>query len=207
MFSILPKEMKFFDMFDQQADNLMKASSCFRDIVASGNFDDKAIQVMRDIEHVCDDVTHDIIDKLNRTFITPFDREDIHALAHEMDNVVDNIYTITKRMKLYKLNVIDSDMIQFSKLIDNSVVALANALKGLRNHKDTKTISDLCIEINKLENDGDYLRDQVIGRLLDEYTDPIQLIKWKEVYEGAETVLDICEDVANVVESILVKQG
>lgn len=206
-FSLLPKEIKFFDLFDEQAKILVTASACFLDLVNGAGFDDAGIQKMRDIEHTCDNVTHDIIEKLNRTFITPFDREDIHALAHEVDNVVDMLFTISKRIWLYKLNSVDRDLIQFAQLINQSVNSLAKALNGLRDQKNTKPIKEHCIEINRLENLGDQLRDAVIGRLFDNSGDPISIFKWKEIFEGAETVLDICEDVANVIESIMVKQA
>lgn len=206
-FSFIPKEIKFFDLFDQQAIYINKAAAIFKELVLNGRFDDEGIARMRDIEHDCDNVTHDIIDKLNRTFITPFDREDIHALAHELDNVVDILYATSKRMRLYQLNVINQDMIKFSEIIEESIAHLAKALNGLRDSKNPRSIMDSCIEINRLENVGDLLRDAVIGELFNNVTDPITVIKWKEVVEGAETVLDICEDVANVIESILVKQG
>jgi hypothetical protein len=110
-------------------------------------------------------------------------------------------------MRLYQLNVINQDMIKFSEIIEESIAHLAKALNGLRDSKNPRGIMDSCIEINRLENVGDLLRDAVIGELFNNVTDPIAVIKWKEVVEGAETVLDICEDVANVIESILVKQG
>jgi hypothetical protein len=163
---------------------------------------------MRSIEHHCDEITHEIIDKLNRTFITPFDREDIYALAHRFDSVVDIIHAITKRLLLYNLhNDINEDLIRFSDLIQQSVTALASAVKGLRNLKNSKLISAACIEINRLENLGDHLRDEVIGKLFDNSFDPLYVIKWKDIFQDAETTLDQCEDVANVIEAIMVKQG
>jgi uncharacterized protein len=206
-FSLLPKEFQFFVYFDKQASWAVEASKFFRELAMSGNFGDESIQRMTEIEHRCDDVTHEIINKLNMTFITPFDREDIHALAHEMDNIVDMIHTIAKSMRLYKLNVADPDLIQFSEIILKSVSAVAKAVNGLRDHKKPQSIIDNCIDVNKFENEGDVLRDIVIAKLFDSNLDPITIIKWKEIYQNAETVLDQCEDVANVVESILVKQA
>ena len=115
--------------------------------------------------------------------------------------------TITKRILLYKLNGVDPGLKQFSVIIHQSVLSLAKMLNGLRDSKNMKPIIEHCIEVNRLENEGDQLRDQVIGKLFDNSGDPVLIFKWKEIYEGAETVLDVCEDVANVVESILVKQG
>ena len=162
---------------------------------------------MRELEHECDAITHNIIDKLNRTFITPFDREDIHALAHQLDNVTDMLYTTSKRLRLYKLQKKNNDLIQFGELIVQSVKSLETAVKGLRHHKSPKAINDACIEINEIENQGDHLRDDVILKLFEKTKDPITIIKWKEIFEAVETILDVCEDIANLIDSIIVKHG
>ena len=196
-FSLLPKEHQFFDLFDKMADASVDASRLFKKLAREGTFDQEAIERMSSIEHHCDEITHEIIDKLNRTFITPFDREDIYALAHRFDGVVDIIHAITKRMLLYNLhNEINQDLIRFTDLIDHSVAALATAVRGVRNLKNSKLISDACIEINRLENLGDHLRDEVIGKLFDNSFDPLYIIKWKDIFQDAETALDQCEDVA-----------
>ncbi len=206
-FSLLPKEFQFFVLFDKQASWAVEAAKFFKELAMSGKFDDEGIQRMHDIEHKCDDVTHEIIHSLNKTFITPFDREDIHALAHEMDSIVDIIHTMAKRMRLYKLQVVNQELIQFAEIIEKSVGALARAINAMREMKSSQVVLENCIEINRLENVGDQLRDMVIGKLFDNEHDPVSIIKWKEIYQDAETVLDQCEDVANVVESILVKQA
>jgi predicted phosphate transport protein (TIGR00153 family) len=206
-FRFIPQEVKFFDMFDQQAAKIIIAAETFKNLASKGKWDDEAIARMRDLEHECDSITHDIIDKLNRTFITPFDREDIHQLAHELDNVVDMLYTTSKRLRLYKLKTISQELIQFSELIVQSVNSLGKAITAMRNHKNPKDVYEACIEVNKIENMGDLLWDSSILKLFDHTKDPIKIIKWKEIFECVETVLDICEDIANVIESILVKQG
>ncbi len=203
----LPKEYQFFDLFDKQAGFAVEAANLFKELASGGKFDDDSANRMHDIEHSCDDVTHDIINKLNRTFITPFDREDIHALAHELDTVIDLINTTTSRMRLFKLSKVNKKLIQFSDLIEQSVGALAKAVKSLRDAKRHHEVNQYCIEINRLENLGDQLRDESIGDLFANSKDPIHIIKWKEIFTEAETVLDACEDVANIVESILVKQA
>lgn len=205
--SFLPKEYKFFDMFDKLAAMAVNASRYFRDLTLSGKFDEESVQKMRTIENQADEVTHDIINKLNLTFITPFDREDIHSLAHQLDGVIDNINTIVNRMRLYNLQVVNNDLIHFAEVIEKSIAALEKAVNGLRNIKNTQQILEYCIEVNRLENVGDQLRDNVIGALFDNKHDPIFIIKWKEIFSEAETVLDQCEDVANIVQSIMVKQA
>jgi len=203
----LPKEFQFFDLFDKQAGFAVEAASLFKDLARNGKFMDDSAGRMHVIEHHCDDVTHEIINKLNRTFITPFDREDIHALAHELDTVVDLINTTTSRMRLFKLSKVNKKLIQFSDLIEQSVGALSKAVKSMRDGKQLERVNQYCIEINRLENEGDQLRDESIGDLFAKSKDPIHIIKWKEIFTEAETVLDACEDVANIVESILVKQA
>jgi uncharacterized protein len=205
---LLPKEHNFFDLFEQQASFAVDAACCFKELVAKNDFDETSLQKMRDIEHQGDNVAHDILDRLNKTFITPFDREDIHALAKELDDVTDMLYTISNRMKVYKLeSANDKHLMQFASVIEESVRAVACAVKGLRDMKHLKSVTDACVEVNRLENVGDSMRDAVLAELFDKSKDPVFIIKWKEVYEDAETVLDICEDVVHVVQSILVKQA
>jgi uncharacterized protein len=207
LFNLMPKETKFFDLFDRQAAGIIKASNIFKEMIQKATYNEECLQKMKDVEHECDNIAHDIIEKLNRTFITPFDREDIYSLAHELDDVVDMLYTIINRLRIYQLNIIDKNLTAFTELIDQSIKFLAKALNGLRYPNNYESTKKICIEINRLENEGDQLRDDVIKNLFDESKDPIFIMKWKEIYEECETVLDICEDVANVIESILVKQG
>lgn len=207
-FSLLPKEYQFFDLFDRMAADAIDAASCFKEFAVSGTFDNEANEKMRTIEMRCDDATHEIIDRLNRTFITPFDREDIYSLAHEFDSVVDIIHAMTNRMRLYNLHKsVNEDLIKFAELIKKSVDCLSNAVRGLRDLKHKKHISNCCIEVNTLENHGDQLRDEVLSKLFQNGGDPLYVIKWKDIFMDAETVLDKCEDVANIVEAILIKQG
>jgi hypothetical protein len=206
-FRFLPKEFNFFDLFDKQVEYAVEASVLFKEIASMGAVDAALITKMGEIEHAGDDATHSIISHLNKTFITPFDREDIHKLATELDDVVDVINTIVSRLRLYKLKWSDQNLAEFAVVIEQSVRQVASAVNGLRKPKNLKSIMDSCVEVNRLENVGDVLRDRVLADLFEREKDPIAVIKWKEIYQDAETVLDVCEDVANVVESILVKQA
>ena len=203
----LPRNSDFFDLFEKLADNAVEAAALFREIASGGTVDDEALTKMRAIEHRGDDITYALIDKLNKTFITPFDREDIHALAKELDDVIDVINTMVGKLRIYKLDGVNSNLVEFSALIDDSARCLAGAVKGLGNMKNSKALLAACVDINLMEDRGDAMRDKCIAELFETETDPIAVIKWKEVYEDAETVLDICEDVANVVEAIIVKQA
>lgn len=203
----LPKEFNFFDLFAEQVDYAVDAAKFFKEIVAKGDVDDASLKKIQAIEHQGDEVAHRIIEQLDKTFITPFDREDIHALVKELDDITDMINTIVSRLKVYKIAGINKNLVAFAPVIEESVRSVATAVKGLRHMKNSKVIQDSCVEINRLENVGDSMRDAVLAELFEKEKDPIAVIKLKEIYQDAETVLDICEDVANVVESILVKQA
>jgi len=206
-FNFLPKNFNFFDLFEKQVGCAVDAARCFKELTLKGIVDEAAFKKIRDIEHQGDDVAHTIIEQLNKTFITPFDREDIYALTKELDDVIDMINTIVGRLKIYKITAVNKNLVEFSSVIEESVSAVARAVKGMRDMKNLKAVSQACVEVNRLENVGDSMRDEVLAELFETEKDPITVIKWKEIYQDAETVLDICEDVAHVVESILVKQA
>ncbi|HNX59445.1 MAG TPA: DUF47 family protein, partial [Spirochaetota bacterium] len=139
-FSFIPKEVDFFALFDKLASVAVDASVYFKEITSHGQFDEDTVSKMRAIEHSGDDITHDIMKNLNVTFITPFDREDIHALANKLDNVIDMFNAMTNRMKVYRINTVNEDLVQFSQVIESSVRAVANAVAEMRNSKDPQKI-------------------------------------------------------------------
>ena len=155
LFRFIPREFNFFDLFDKQVGYAVEAADYFKELTAKGAISEEALKKMEDIEHQGDEVAHDIIEHLNKTFITPFDREDIHALAKQLDDVIDMINTIVSRLRIYKLTSVDKNLINFASVISESVNAVAGAVKGLRHMKNSKIIQDLCVEINRLENVGD----------------------------------------------------
>ena len=207
LFKFFPKEHRFFDLLEQQIDVAVDAASYFQELMSSGIVDEMTLGKMQAIEHQGDEAAHVIIDQLDKTCITPFDREDILALAKEVDDIPDVLTTIINRMKVYKLSGVNKNLVEFSAVISESVRAVATAVKGLRNVKNSKHIFKACVEINSLENVGDSMRDKFLGELFETERDPIAVIKWKDIYQDAETVLDICEDVAHMIESIVVKQA
>ncbi|HLF18824.1 MAG TPA: DUF47 family protein [Candidatus Omnitrophota bacterium] len=203
---LFPQEFNFFDFFEQQVNYAVAAAEKLDEIVRTpGPLSEANYEYIRDLEHKGDKAAHTIIDQLNKTFIAPFDREDIHELAKEIDDITDMVNTIVSRLRVYKIQGGDKHFIEFSAMIKTSVKEVASAVKGLRDTKNAKSIFKSCMEVNRLESLGDKKRDQVFAELFENAKDPVQLIKWKEIYEDAETLLDICEDVAHVVESILVK--
>ncbi len=205
---LLPKTVNFFHLFDQQAGCLVEAGAFFKELVARGTIDEVSLRKMYDIEHAGDKATYAIIDQLNKSFITPFDREDIHSLAKVIDDIIDIIRTIVNRMRVYKINATaDKHLVEFAGLIEESVTNVACAVKGLRNSKLSREVVKCCLDINRLEKAGDSVRDIALAELFDNNHPPLSIIKLKEIYENAETVLDICKDAAHVVEAILVKQA
>lgn len=206
-FSLVPQEFRFFDYLDQQAGNLMKAAGFFKSAITDGVLDETEVRKIRELEQEGDTLAHEITDMLNRTFITPIDREDIYALANNLDDVLDLLNAMAGRISLYKLDPNDEHFVQFIDLIEASAAALAGAIRHMPDSKSRRRVLDHCIEINRLENMGDLLREKAIARLFEHEKDPVAVIKWKEIYETAEGALDECEHVAKAIESILVKNG
>ncbi len=206
-FKFFPKSFNFFDLFEKHVGFGVDAACLFKDTVAQGRVSDDAMSKMATIEHQADDVAHAVIDQLNKTFITPFDREDIHALIKQLDDITDMINNITNRLRVYNITTVDKNLVEFSVIIEQSVRAVARAVGGLRHIKNGQAVFEACVEINRLENVGDTMRDRVLSELFESGKDPIAVIKWKDIYQDAETVLDVCEDVAHVVDSIMVKQA
>ena len=206
-FSLLPKEYEFFDMFDELASHCTAASNHFYQLVNKEIFSEDDIKKLKEIERTADSTVYNIVERLNRTFITPIDREDIHSLAHELDSVIDYILKVSNHMKIYKVTEINPKFKEEAKLINRSVEALVKAVNGLRNMKDVKKVQRYCNEVNLLEDEGDQLRNEVIAELFGEHNDAIYIMKWKDIFQVAEKVLDQCDDVGKIVESILVKQA
>ncbi|MDO8803306.1 MAG: DUF47 family protein [Elusimicrobiota bacterium] len=205
--NFLPREVKFFDFLNLQMENIVKAAGCFKAAVKKGCFDEDTVRTIKNFEHEGDTLSHEIVDMLNRTFITPIDREDIFALANTLDDILDMINSMSNRIRLYKLDANEEYMVQFADTIDQSTQALANAVKHMHDTKRARRVLDHCIEVNRLENIGDQIREKAISNLFETEKDPIMVIKWKEIYEVAEGTLDVCEHVAKVIEAILVKHG
>ncbi|MFH1195089.1 MAG: DUF47 family protein [bacterium] len=206
-FSFLPKEYEFFDMFDNLASHCIKASKQFQENMNKSAFSDEDVKKIKDIERAADSIVFDIVEKLNKTFITPIDREDIHSLANELDSVIDLLLKITNHMKIYNITEMNTKFLDEVKLIDRSIDSLTKAVNGLRNLKEPKKIHRYCAEVNLIEDEGDQLRNEVMAELFAGDHDAIYIIKWKDIFTISEKVLDQCDDVAKIIESILVKQA
>lgn len=206
-FSLIPKEQKFFELFEAQAAHNVEAARVFKELVQKWSLESPAFDRLREIEHEADITTHEIKDRLNRTFVTPFDREDIHALASELDDIVDIIQAISSRMFLYRIDHSSDELVQMADILLQSTENIRKAVREMQAPEKQRRLLDYCIEINRLENAGDHALGLALGRLFQGTPDPLEVMKWKEVYEVTEAAIDKCEDVANTMESIIVKQG
>ncbi len=164
----------------------------------------RQIDLIRDAEHRCDALTHDAIQRLHRTFVTPFDREDLYALASALDNVMDAIDHAAVLVRLYHITKVRSGARELTRTVSSSAGRLRDALAAL---EGKKPVHPHAVEINRLENEADRAYQEAIGTLFETETDPILIIKWKEVFDVLEFITDACEDVANVIEGIVVKHG
>jgi predicted phosphate transport protein (TIGR00153 family) len=205
----VPKDKKFFPLFEQSSNNLIEMAKLLKQGVNIDNFEErnKIFRVLEDLEHKGDDITHQIHLELGKNFITPFDREDIHTLASSLDDVADFIHGASNRMILYKVVKITDPIREMADLIVEATIDVAKAVHELRNLKNIRNITDSCVRINSAENKADYIFDNAVGQLFEFEKDAVELIKYKEVLSAMETATDRCEDVANVLESILVKNA
>jgi predicted phosphate transport protein (TIGR00153 family) len=205
----VPKDKKFFPLFEQAGSNLIEMAKLLKESVHTTDLQLRTdnSKLLEDLEHKGDNLTHQIHLELGKNFITPFDREDIHALASSLDDVADFIHGASNRMELYKVTETSDAMKEISSLILEATEHVAKALFELKDLKNIRNITDSCVRINSVENKADYIFDKAVAELFEYEKDAINLIKNKEVLSAMEDATDKCEDVANVLESILVKNA
>ena len=203
-FRLIPRDEQFFDLFSKMADEIRKAATQLETMLASDPPDAAMADVIKDAEHRCDTLTHDAIQRLHRTFITPFDREDLYALATSLDNVMDSIDHAATLVRLYRIRELPPGARELAHIVSSSAGNLHAALDALAARTP---VLPHAVEINRLENDADRAYQTAVQTLFDHATDPILLMKWKELLDVLEQITDACEAVANVIESIVVKHG
>ncbi|MFB3812748.1 MAG: DUF47 domain-containing protein [Terriglobales bacterium] len=206
MVRIIPRDVKFFDMFVDMAENVTEGARVLMEMLHE--YDPQQVRSgvsrIQDIEHRGDELTHAMIKKLNQTFITPFDREDIHKLASSLDDVLDFINAAAARMVLYKIENPPPPAGQLAGLIVRQAEELAKAVSRL---EKSQGVLGHCVEINRLEDEADQICRAAIANLFEQEKDPITLIKFKELYEVLETATDKAEDAANVLEAVVLKSA
>jgi len=204
MVRIIPRDTTFFVMFAQIAENLIAGATVLVDLFEHYQGTAEKTAEIKRIEHVGDDLTHSVLTKLNQTFITPFDREDIHRLASSLDDVLDFINAAAERIAMYKITDPQPAAAQLSRLILAQCEELGKAVSHLQKNGD---VLARCVEIKRFENEADVVSREAIGKLFDIEKDPITLIKSKELLEVLETATDKAEDAANVLETVVVKNA
>lgn len=208
--ALLPKDKKFFKYFESDADNLMQASRLFKEMMTNEITKEERAQKIRkleELEHRGDEITHLIFSELGASFITPFDREDIHALASTLDDILDYIYGAAGRIVLYRVDSIAPEQEKLASMVHDQVIELHKAIPLLQDLRNDAAIRESLVRINSIENAADDLFERAIAHLFDTCKDPILLIKTKELLVSLETATDQCEDAANVIESIIVKNA
>ena len=203
-FRFIPREERFFELFSAAAENVVKGAGLLLDLVTHLDRTETLRRQIEEVEHEGDITTHEIADRLNRTFVTPFDHEDIHALAGALDDVLDDIEATADRMYLYEAGPPSEEMVHLVTVLAEATSAVQKAVNGLKDMKNARRILDYCIEIHRLENIGDENSRLALAKLF-RGSDAIHALKWKEIYDHVEDALDKCEDVASIVESIIVK--
>jgi uncharacterized protein len=203
-FRLIPREERFFDDFVALAEQIRIGAGLLEEMLAPTKpIWDKADEI-KEVEHNCDHITHQVIQRLHRTFVTPLDREDIHQLARTLDDVMDAIDASAAVVRLYQIEVVRPDARELAKLVAISSEQVVIAMKALQ---QSTGISESAVEINRLENEADRAHQNALRRLFEEERDPIVIIKWKEILDFLEAATDRCEDAANVLEGIVVKHA
>lgn len=207
--SILKGKDVFFELIERSVSKISEGMEEFRAMLNNYTKEEvaKRVEAIKRIEKECDEVTHEMFEKLNTTFVTPIDREDLHELISKLDNVMDMIHAASLRMHLFNIDKPTEEVIKLVDVLSKSVEEIKEAIKDLRNLKRWVHILEHCIEVNSLENEGDNILRGAIAKLFNEEKDPIYIMKWKEIYETIEEGVDYCEDVANVIESIILKNA
>jgi predicted phosphate transport protein (TIGR00153 family) len=203
-FSLVPRDNNFFREFSNLADGVKSGARELRQMIATDPPDMDKVEAIKEIEHTCDQVTRRIIDRLNRTFITPLDREDIHALAGSLDDVMDAIDAAAAVIRLYRITRVRNGAKQLVDIVCDSVDGISQAVAALERRNG---VLEIAAKVKQLEHEADRAHQDAIVELFDQERDPIAVIKWKEIFDFLEAATDRCEDVANLLEGVVVKHA
>ncbi len=204
---LLPREDDFFGLFERHAALTVEGAKEMQRLVQGGQNTHVLASRIKEIEHETDVITHTCVERLHKTFITPFDRDDIHRLITRMDDVMDYIESAAVAVMLYELTDMTAPARDLADVLVRSTEAVAIAIAGLKNVKQSGGILKACIEVNRLENEGDEILRQALADLFRGAQDPLFVLKWKEVYEALENATDRCEDVANIIEGVVLEHA
>lgn len=204
---LLPRNDVFFELFTEAATVMVDSAGLLRDLLAAPPEKRQAIaEAIKRLERQADDITHSVVTRLDRSFITPLDREDIHILASRLDDVIDRIDGIARRSQIFRLGPAPEGAVAMADVIQRAAAQLLSAVKVLSDGK-ARVVHGACREVKRLEEEGDALYHHWLARLFDDGADPLHVVKWKEIYDTLEKTLDAAEDAANVLESVAIKHG
>lgn len=206
-FPFIPREEKFFELFEESAHNAVKTAQKLKKLVDTWHDVEIMTGEITELEHEGDRITHQIMKELNRTFVTPFDREDIASLAHSLDDVTDFIHAAADAMLIYKIDQPTQRAKELTETIVQAAAEIEKAVLQLRHRTQLKQVMERCVEINRLENVADKVFRAAMAELFNDSKDFAHVIKWREIYEHMESATDRCEDVANVLEGVAIKHG
>jgi len=201
---IVPQDKKFFGMLEAEAAKVLEGARALKEMLMDYRDIHKKSEKIKEMEHQADDIVHQICEALNRTFITPIDREDISALAYKMDEVLDLVNSTAIRLCVFKIDKPTKSMLEFTDIIVKSMVEINEAIKQISNMRNAVKIETRCVEVNRLENIADSLLHNSMAALFEE-KDVTKIIKLKEIYEFLEMATDMCEDVANIINDVVTK--
>jgi len=204
---LLPHDQTFFQFFEQHGAKTVEGCRALLALIESPADLEAQSQRVAQIEQECDDITHAVVASLHKTFITPLDRNDIYRLITHMDDIMDLVEAAADRFALYEIHHSTADVGELARALVSSAEHVRSAVAGLRDMKQAESILQHCIEINRLENVADKILRSALARLFREEKDPIAVIKWKEIYEILESATDRCEDVANVIEGVVLENS
>lgn len=204
---LFPKEENFFELFEELADKIEEGGKLFLDMAKARDYSDVRVAKLKEIEHEADGITHKTYEKMHKTFLTPIDREDIYSLVNKMDSIMDVIEATAVRINLYKVKHPSDEIIKQAEILNESIGKIKNIVHAMRDMKNSEKILAGCVEINTLENAGDVTIRSIMAKLFEKETDAIELIKWKDIYQLLEEAIDVCEDVSNIVEGIVLKHA
>jgi hypothetical protein len=203
----IPKEEKFFDFFEELIGRIEAGGKLFLELVESGNYSEAQVARIKEIEHEADIITHRTCAKMHTTFLTPLDREDIYSLLNKMDSILDMTEAASARLLLYKVKHPAPALLDQARILSEAIGKVKTIIYALRDMKNAELILRTCVEIHTLENKGDVVLRTSMVRLFESEEDVRELIKWKEIHERIEESIDVCEDVSNIVEGIVLKNG
>jgi uncharacterized protein len=204
---LLPRETSFFDDFEEQGRRTAEGCRAFLALAEEPSASVARARDIKVIEEQCDAITHRVVEKLHKIFITPLDRNDIYRLITKMDDIMDFLEAAAERMALYEIRTSTKELVDLARNLVTAADRVLEAVTGLRDLKNPQVILEKCVEINRLENEADALLRGTLAKLFREEKDPVAIIKWKEIYELLETASDRCEDVANIIEGVVLENS